>query len=467
MLHPSQYKNKKVVVLGLAKSGTAVAKLFHSFGAQVVVNDRKERELCPEAEELESLGIQVICGSHPDDLVTSEVSLLVKNPGIPYSAPSLVQAASCGIEVVTEVEVAWHVSATRQVLGITGSNGKTTTTTWIGQVLAQAGLSTVVAGNIGRALSDVATDLQVDDWLVAELSSFQLMGTAAFAPRIAVLLNFAETHLDYHGTMEAYVAAKANMFVAQTSDDFAILNADDERVCGLLPSIRAQHVMFSMKTELTCGVFLRDERMVARNIPGLHEHEVEIIATSELGIPGRHNVENALAVCAATLVAGVPVEVLRARLRDFRGVEHRLEWVAEKAGVRYYNDSKATNPQATIKAIDGFAGNVLLVAGGLDRGSDYMELLDIFADKLKALVTIGQTREKLLKVAQSAGVSKCYAVEGAGETALTLREAVRVAAEWAEAGDIILLSPACASWDMFTSYEERGRIFKESVHNIV
>jgi UDP-N-acetylmuramoylalanine--D-glutamate ligase len=411
--------------------------------------------------------MQVICGEHPPDLISHDVALLVKNPGIPYHVAPLVLAATLGIETVTEVEVAWHVCGTRHVIGITGSNGKTTTTTWIGQVLDEAGMSTVVAGNIGRALSDVAANLNKNDWLVAELSSFQLMGTNSFAPHISVLLNFAETHLDYHGTMQNYVAAKAKLFMSQNAEDVAVINVDDERVCRLIPNMRAQIIPFSSQKTLEMGVFLRDGVIIARLLPGIESEEVAIVAASELGIPGRHNVENALAVCAATLAAGVSVEVLRSCLRSFRGVEHRLEWVAEKAGVRYYNDSKATNPQATIKAIDGFAGNVVLVAGGLDRGSDYIELLDIFREKVKVVVTIGQTRDKLTHVAQIAGVPRFIAVDGPGEAGRTLREAVRLAASWAEPGDVVLLSPACASWDMFTSYEERGRIFKESVHNIV
>jgi UDP-N-acetylmuramoylalanine--D-glutamate ligase len=463
MDHPSAYQNRRVVVLGMAKSGTAVAKLFLQHGALVTINDLKERAQCEGAAELESLGATVICGHHPDDLLDPDVALVVKNPGIPYSVPPLVRAAELGLEVVTEVEVAYQVCATAHIIGITGSNGKTTTTTWIGEALAAAGMRTTVAGNIGLALSDVAASLRADDRLVVELSSFQLLGTQTFRPQIAVLLNFAETHLDYHGTMEHYVAAKLRLFQAMTSG-YAVLNADDARVCALIPDIRAQVVLFSRTQALAQGVFVQNGMITAR----FGADEQSILPTAELGIPGQHNVENALAVTAAALCAGVPASVLREVLRSFRGVEHRLEWVRTVDGVRYYNDSKATNPQATMKAIDGFAGGVILLAGGLDRGSDYMELVEPFAAKLKGIVTIGETRGKLALVAEKAGVSLRAVIDGAGgeQAPATIGEAVRLAAAWAQSGDVVLLSPACASWDMFTSYEVRGRIFKESVHTL-
>ncbi len=463
------YRDRQVVVLGLAKSGTAVAKLFHAMGAKVIVNDVKEREQCAEADELEAQGITVICGEHPLDLPSADVALLVKNPGIPYKAPPVARAMQMGIEVVTEVEVAWQILQTRNVIGITGSNGKTTTTTWIGEVLRAAGYQTTVAGNIGRAVCEVAPHLQNDDWLVTELSSFQLLGIKQYTPHIAVLLNFTETHLDYHGTMTEYVAAKARIFAAQSSTDIAVLNHDDQLVWSLAKGLQAQVFPFSMRNQLDYGVFVRDGQMIVRPLPqwsDKYDKSFELLAVAELGIPGQHNVENALAVSAAAIAAGVSIDVLRDILRAFRGVEHRLEWVNERAGVRYYNDSKATNPLATIKAIDGFAGDVVLLAGGLDRGSDYMELLDIFSAKVKALIAIGSTRAKLANVARLAGVPQVIEIETLATAEQTLQLATEQAAAIAQAGDVVLLSPACASWDMFTSYEVRGRIFKESVHNI-
>ena len=464
MLHPTNYRDKKVIVLGMAKSGTAVAKLFHAYGAKVIVNDRQERADCVQADELEELGIQVICGHHPDDLIDQNVSLVVKNPGIPYHVEPIQEAQNKGIEVVTEVEVASFLCATKNTIGITGSNGKTTTTSWIGKLLEASGRSTIVAGNIGRALSDVATDLNAEDWLVLELSSFQLMGTQQFAPHIAVLLNFAETHLDYHGTMTEYVAAKAKIFAAQTIRDFAIMNWDDELVKSLSPQVQAQIIPFSSKQKLSQGVYIENHQIVA-NWPGFGI--IEIIETSELGIPGHHNVENALAVCAVALAAQVPLTSIREVLHQFRGVEHRLEWVRTHGDIQYYNDSKATNTQSTIKAIDGFAGNVILIAGGLDRGSDYLELTSLFREKCKAVIALGETKEKLKKVAEQAGVAHVITIDEHADANLALHKAVQFANRLAESGDTILLSPACASWDMFPSYEVRGRIFKEAVHNLL
>jgi UDP-N-acetylmuramoylalanine--D-glutamate ligase len=336
-------------------------------------------------------------------------------------------------------------------------------------VLRAAGNKTTVAGNIGRAVSEVAPHLRDDDWLVTELSSFQLLGMRDFTSHIAVLLNFAETHLDYHGTMAEYVAAKARIFAGQSHTDIAVLNRDDELVWSLAQGLQAQVFPFSMRNELDYGVFVRDGQIIVRPLAqslALYHEQIELLAVAELGIPGQHNVENALAVSAAAIAAGVSIEVLRDVLRTFRGVEHRLEWVTEREGVRFYNDSKATNPQATIKAIDGFAGEVVLLAGGLDRGSDYMELLDIFSAKVKALIAIGSTRAKLAHVARLAGVAQVIEMESRTTAEQTLQAATEQAASIAKSGDVVLLSPACASWDMFTSYEVRGRIFKESVHNI-
>ncbi|RUS48435.1 UDP-N-acetylmuramoyl-L-alanine--D-glutamate ligase [Cohnella sp. AR92] len=475
------YRGRRVVVLGLARSGVAAAKLFHKIGSEVVVNDRKPREQSPEAEELEALGISVICGGHPADLVSKDVALLVKNPGIPYSADPLVRAAELGVEIVTEVEVAGRLSRA-PIIGITGSNGKTTTTTWTGELLAAAGLSPIVAGNIGRPLSDAAEEIEPNGWLVAELSSFQLKGTADFKPRIACLLNLAETHLDYHGTMDDYVASKAKLFANQTEEDTAVYNADDPICAQLSETFRAAKLPFSLASRLEKGVFVSP----AYPLPGSGESENEAASSAErwivyrpgdgserrivqverLGIPGRHNAANALAAIAIALAAGAQPERLKEPLESFRGVEHRLEFVGTFGGVKYYNDSKATNPTATTMSVSSLPAPLILIAGGLDRGSDYMELLPFFRDRLQGIVLLGETREKIRKVAEAAGLTAVKVVEPVGDAADTLRLAVKEAAAMASPGDTVLLSPACASWDMFPSYEVRGRIFKESAHTL-
>ncbi|MRN55664.1 UDP-N-acetylmuramoyl-L-alanine--D-glutamate ligase [Paenibacillus monticola] len=473
MKHPDMYRGEEVVVLGLAKSGVQVAKVLHERGAIVTVNDKKEREQSPEASELESLGISVICGGHPAGLIHEGVKLVVKNPGIPYSVPPVQDALKLGIEVVTEVEVAYRLCAA-PMIGITGSNGKTTTTTWVGRMLDAVGMKPIVAGNIGTPLCQAAQEASEDNWMVVELSSFQLKGTETFRPKVACLLNVAETHLDYHGDMQDYVASKAKLFANQTATDTAVLNWDDPFCRELVPYVKANILPFSMTEELVQGVFVRpsfvpdtDDDLKREIIyRDYAEGETVIAAVDSIGLPGRFNIENALAACGVAIAAGADPALLAESLSSFRGVEHRLEYVADKGGAAYFNNSKATNSKATTMALTSFRQPVVLIAGGLDRGSDYMELLPVLSGHVKALVAMGQTKDKLIKVATLAGLKHIISVDTGESAAAVLQQAVREASALAEAGDVVLLSPACASWDMFTSYEERGRIFKEAVHNL-
>ncbi|MGG1553122.1 UDP-N-acetylmuramoyl-L-alanine--D-glutamate ligase [Paenibacillus ferrarius] len=461
MKHPREYRGLEVVVLGLARSGVAAAKLFHQIGAVVTVNDKKDRTACPEADELEALGISVVCGYHPDSLVHEGVALVVKNPGIPYSVEPVRRAEALGIEVVTEVEVA-YLFCEAPIIGITGSNGKTTTTTLIGLMLDAAGLKPVVAGNIGRALTEAAPEVTAENTMVVELSSFQLKGTTSFRPAIGLLLNFFETHLDYHGTMEDYISSKAKIFANQTQDDTAILNWDDAVCRAMIPNLKAKVIPFSTKEKLSEGAYLDNGMLVYADGRG----DVQtIMPASEMGMAGSFNVGNALAAAAAAITAGVPLEAIASVLRSFTGVEHRLEFVRELNGVSFYNNSKATNAAASISSIEALDQPIVLIAGGLDRGSDYMELLPIFRERIKGLVTLGQTREKINHVAELAGISRLQTVDTAN-AADAVEQAVQLAWQMSEPGDIVLLSPACASWDMFPSYEIRGGMFKESVHNL-
>lgn len=448
------YKDQQVVVLGLAKSGVAVAKLLHRFGAHVTVNDKKPREQAAGAEELEAQGIHVITGGHPDDLIHQQVALVVKNPGIPYEAAPIQQALALGIPVVTEVEVAyWLLDA--PVIGITGSNGKTTTTTLVGLILQEAGLQPIVAGNIGTPLCEIAESARDDQWIAAELSSFQLMGTNSFRPRIGALLNVYPAHLDYHHTMEEYVAAKAKMFVNQTEADYAALPYDQPETLSRVEPVPSKAYYFSRGSEVPRGVCVRAGRIVF-----LEEGKEEfVMERSELSLPGEHNLENALAAILMCKLAGADAESMRKVLTTFNGVEHRLEKVLDVDGVRYYNDSKATNPQAATRSIETFAEPIVLIAGGLDRGIDFKELVPVLKQNVKALVTFGQTGQILLARAQEAGISLTAEAD-------TVEKAVEIAAQFASKGDVVLLSPACASWDMFPSFEVRGSIFKDAVHRL-
>lgn len=473
MNHPDTYHGQEVVVLGLAKSGVQVAKVLHEAGAVLTVNDRKDREQCPEASELEALGISVLCGGHPENLVHPGVKLLVKNPGIPYSAPPVQKAIELGIEIVTEVEVASHLCQA-PIIGITGSNGKTTTTTWVGQLLEASGMNPIVAGNIGTPLCEAAADAKADQWMVVELSSFQLKGTKDFRPTVSCLLNVTETHLDYHGGMEDYVASKARLFQNQGAGDTAVINWDDPVCRELVPYIHAKLLPFSMTEQLMEGVYADppyipdvdddiQRSIVYRDAQGVVH---PIIAIADIGMPGRFNVENALAACAIAIAAGAELSALSGPLSSFRGVEHRLEYVTEHAGVVYYNNSKATNSKATLMALSSFSKPVVLIAGGLDRGADYSELVPSLQEGVKAVVLLGETKQKLAEAARTAGIEQVEVVDNGEDSASTLIRAVNKAAALAEPGDIVLLSPACASWDMFTSYEDRGRIFKEAVHKL-
>ncbi|RAL26014.1 UDP-N-acetylmuramoyl-L-alanine--D-glutamate ligase [Thermoflavimicrobium daqui] len=450
-----EFSNCSVVVLGLAKSGVAVAKLLHQLGAKVIVNDRKTRKECPEAEELEQLGIQVITGGHPDDLLDGDVDLLVKNPGIPYHVSPVQVALKRGIPVVTEVEIASQLTKA-PIIGITGSNGKTTTTTLVGKMLTAGGLKATVAGNIGQALTDTVLKLSTDEWLVAELSSFQLKGVQTFRPQIAALLNLVSAHMDYHQTMEDYILSKQRLFQNQTVDDIAVLNLDSPVCVDISKSISSTIWWFSRLQEVEQGVCVKDDWIVFRRSG---EYFQKILPISEVALPGSFNLENALAAIAIALTCGCPIAAIQETLRTFTGVEHRLEYVKTLDGVKYYNNSKATNAQAALKSLEAFTEPIVLIVGGLDRGVDFKELIPAFKEKVKAVVTYGQTASVFLKRAEDAQITERHQVND-------IRDAVIKAGELAKPGDIVLLSPACASWDMYTSFEERGSIFKQAVHNL-
>ena len=449
------WKDRNVVVIGLARSGVAVAKCLHQLGAKVVVNDQKPLADCPEAEELKKFDIPVICGHHPSDLITDTVDVVVKNPGIPYRIEPIQQALKKDIPVITEVEVAGQL-AKAKIIGITGSNGKTTTTTLVGKMLEAGQLPVFVAGNIGTALSEVVMQLNDDQWLVAELSSFQLKGTNQFHPHIAACLNVYPAHLDYHPSLEDYWRSKANLFQNQTAADFSILNHDSEICRKMAERLRSNVLWFSRTQEVEQGTFIREGQIIAK---GFDQLEQVIMPVEEIALPGEFNLENALAATAIALCCGCAPSAIRQVLSTFRGVEHRLEYVKELDGVVYYNDSKATNPQAATKAIQSFQQPLIWIAGGLDRGIDFAEMVPVIKDRVKTVIAYGESASILLKRAEEAGISDRFQVEN-------VAEAVQVAKKQAVEGDIVLLSPACASWDQHTSFEERGSIFKQAVHKL-
>ncbi|KAF0995756.1 UDP-N-acetylmuramoyl-L-alanine--D-glutamate ligase [Geobacillus sp. TFV-3] len=444
------YQHRRVLVIGLAKSGAAAARLLAELGAEVVVNDQKPLSENMEAKQLEPLGIRVVCGGHPLELLDEPFDFVVKNPGIPYTNPMVKKALEKGLPVVTEVELAYHISE-GSFIGITGSNGKTTTTTLIYEMLKADGQDPLLAGNIGLVACEVAREAKPGQWLVTELSSFQLAGIDKFRPAIAVLLNIFDAHLDYHGTKEAYAAAKANIFRNQMERDYAVVNADDPLVMNIASSVRSQKVLFSATKLLGEGAYIQDGAIYWNSDP--------VIAIADIVLPGQHNLENILAAVAAAKLAGASDEAIRQVLAAFSGVKHRLQYVAEIDGRRFYNDSKATNILATQKALSAFADEpVILLAGGLDRGNEFDDLLP-YLQQVKAVVLFGQTADKIGRIAQKAGIETIRYVDN-------VEKAVPVAFELSEPGDVILLSPACASWDQYKTFEERGDIFINAVHKL-
>ncbi|EGP5531258.1 UDP-N-acetylmuramoyl-L-alanine--D-glutamate ligase [Enterococcus faecium] len=448
----STYENKKVLVLGLAKSGVSAAKLLHELGALVTVNDGKPFDENPEAQELLSLGIKVITGSHPIELLDEEFSLMVKNPGIPYSHPLVAKAQEMGIPVITEVELAYEV-AECPIIGITGTNGKTTTTTMTGLLLnagADQGIARL-AGNIGYPASGVAQEAKSEDKIVMELSSFQLMGITDFRPHIAVITNIYEAHIDYHGTRKEYVKAKWNLQKNMTEKDYLILNWNQSELQELAQRTKARVLPFSTKEVLEDGVYADDY--------SIYYKKEKIMEISELGVPGKHNVENALAAISVAKLYGISNEAIRETLHFFHGVPHRTQYVGEIQGRKFYNDSKATNILATKMALSGFeTSKVVLLAGGLDRGNTFDELIPSLKG-IKAMVVFGQTKEKLMNAGKKAGIETIV-------TADSVEQAVPLALENSTDGDVVLFSPANASWDQYPNFETRGNRFMEAVNRL-
>ncbi|WP_242222093.1 UDP-N-acetylmuramoyl-L-alanine--D-glutamate ligase [Bacillus cereus group sp. BfR-BA-01380] len=444
------YQNKNILVLGMAKSGYAAAVLLKKLGANVIVNDSKPLAENPLATELQGQGIEVVCGGHPLELLEKNISVVVKNPGIPYSNPLLVAAKERNIPIVTEVELAYRISEA-PFIGITGSNGKTTTTTLTFEMLKEGEKHPVIAGNIGTVACEVAQDVTEQEVVVTELSSFQLMGIETFQPKIAVLLNLFEAHLDYHGTKKEYGLAKANIFRNQTENDFSVINADDEDVMVFSKQSKGQKVYFSTTKMIENGACVKDGALYFKG--------EKVIDVQDIALPGKHNLENILAAMSIAKLMGVANEAIVAVLKRFTGVKHRLEYVMTIQNRKFYNDSKATNMLATEKALSAFTQPVILLAGGLDRGNEFDDLIPYF-EHVKALFTFGQTAPKLVKAAEKAGVKVITCVDN-------VEQAVQKAFALSEEGDVILLSPACASWDQFKTFEERGDMFIQAVHKLV
>ena len=453
MLNKNVFEHKRVLVIGLAKSGVAVAKLLLHQGAMVTVNDRIPLEENPDAKSLIEEGIRVLAGSHPVDLLEEHFDFVVKNPGIPYHNCMVEAAMKKGIPVYTEIEIAYQLLE-GLIIGITGSNGKTTTTTLASLMLKESFPEREVyaAGNIGIPLSQLAEQSTKEDIYVSELSSFQLMGIDQFKPKIACMVNIFSAHLDYHGTREEYIKAKLQLTKNQTEEDYLVYNADYPELITLIDGhTKATLVPFSRKTVLEFGSSVKGDDICFNG--------EKVIPVSTIQVPGTQNVENVLAAVAIAKLAGATNEGIQKAVQNFHGVKHRTQFVKEVNKRRFYNDSKATNIIATQTALRSFTNqSVILIAGGLDRGNGFDELVpDLTA--VSGIVLYGETKEKLQEAAKVAGVPVIELVN-------TLEEATRKAYDISKEDDIILLSPACASWDQFKNFEIRGDEFIQVVENL-
>lgn len=451
------YAGKRVLVVGMARSGVAAAQLLLKHGALVTVNDAKTKEeLGDSLKPLEGLANLSWAMGCPAASVLAGQEVLVISPGIPDTAPFVCKAREMGLYVTGELELAAQLSP-GTLVSITGTNGKTTTVSLVGDIFARWGKTTHVVGNIGFPYSLAGTYSKLEDMVVCEVSSFQMEMAETFHPKVGALLNITEDHLNRHGTMEAYTQMKMRMFVNQTAEDYAVFNDDDAALAPLMGQVKSRVVKFSRLHPVETGAYVA-EGIICVRLQGVEE---KVCPAAEVYIPGPHNLENALAATCIARCAGVPVEVIAESLRKFQGVEHRIEFVRELDGVRYINDSKGTNADSTIKAVQTMDRPTAIILGGYDKHSDFTALCEEIRDSgyIRAAVVIGDTAQQFVDTLDKVGYQ-------AVTRATTLQDAVEKCRSLAQAGWNVLLSPACASFDMFSDYEARGRIFKEIVRNL-
>lgn len=442
------FKNNNLFILGMARSGYESAKFFAKRGNKIIINDKNEDEDKKHVKELEELGVKVILGSHPVDLITKDIDYVIKNPGIKDSHEMIVKAKELGIPVINEVEAAYMLLPKDiTIIGVTGSNGKTTTTTLIYEILKHAKKSVVLAGNIGFPLSSLADNIKSNNILLMEISIQQLCNLDKFKTNISVLTNIYEAHLDFVGNKENYINVKKRIFNHHTKKDIAILNYDNIDVLNNTNDIMSSKLYFSKSNNVDCYI----------NNNAIYYKGSKIINLSDICLKGEHNLENIMAAILTVKEFNVSDDDIVAVLKKFKGVEHRIEYVKEIDGIKIYNDSKSTNVKATQIALSSFVEPTILLLGGLDRGHSFEELTE-YMGNVKLVISYGQTKNRIKEYCDKIN-KECIVVD-------TLKDAVLVASNNATKGDVILLSPACASWDQFKDFEERGKIFKEYISNI-
>ena len=445
MLETTKYQGKTILVMGLARSGMVAARILKELGANIVINDGRAYKDNDDAKIMELEGFEVICGGHPIELLNRKFDLIVKNPGIPYkTTPLLLVAQERNIPIVCEVEIAYAICQA-PFIGITATNGKTTTTTLIHEIMQESDIKSKLAGNIGFVSSLVAKDANVDEVLVTELSSFQLMGIEDFRPHIGLILNITEAHLDYHTDIKEYRQAKLNLVKKQLESDFFVYNADDEFIVSQLWQTAATPIPFSQKKKVDGAYLLEGE---------LFYQGEKIINERDILLKGKHNMQDVLGAVAVCKLYGATNEAIVTVLCRFSGVKHRLQFVKDVVGVKYYNNSKATNVIATQTALRAFEQPTILLAGGLDRDHDLEPLADDFKN-IKAIFAFGQSKQRFLELAKKHGIH-CEVFE-------IMEDTFEAATKIAEFGDVVLLAPACASWDQYVDFEERGDAFIDMV----
>lgn len=443
---------KKVLVFGSGISGIGAVQLLEAHGADVVLYDGNEKLDPASLKEQAGAKTEIVLGTFPEELMET-LELVVLSPGVPTDLPVILAMKERGIQVIGEVELA-YVFGKGDVLAITGTNGKTTTTSLLGEIMKCYQEEVFVVGNIGNPYTVAAGKMTERSVAVAEMSSFQLESIETFRPKVSAILNFTPDHLNRHHTMEAYVDAKKQIAKNQTEEDYCVLNYEDEKTRAFGKEVKAQVLYFSSGHTLDRGIYLEDGKIIYKN-----PEEIVVCRVDELQILGVHNYENVMAAVAMATVYGVPMETIRKAILAFKGVEHRIEYVTEKDGVVYYNDSKGTNPDAAIKGIQAMNRKTVLIGGGYDKDSEYTEWIQAFDGKVKKLILIGATKEKIARDAEKCGFYDYVYAD-------TFEEAVLLAARTAKSGEAVLLSPACASWGMFPNYEVRGEKFKEIVNSL-
>lgn len=447
-------KDKNVLVLGLGISGVSTVKALDKLGANMVISDTKsQEELKDYIDEIKDIDVKYVLGTNK--VLLEDIDLIVKSPGVPLDLQIIKEAKTKDIEVITDLELAYRINPNRNIIAITGTNGKTTTATLTGEYFKKAGYNTYVMGNIGVGVLWNMINSRDDDIFVIEASSFQLENTYEFKPKISLILNITPDHLNWHKTFKNYVNAKKKIFKNQGKDEYTVLNYDDPLLRDMKDEIKSNLIWFSVDKELSKGIYIEDGYIVIDD-----GNEIKkVVKTEEIKILGKHNLENALASVAVGWIMGLDIDIIRDVLKTFPGVEHRIEYVDTIDGVKFYNDSKGTNSDASIKAIEAVSRPIILIAGGMDKGTEFDDFILSFNGKVKALVLLGETKEKIKETAYKYGFEKVYLVKD-------MEEAVRKSFQLANRGDNILLSPACASWDMYHSFEARGEHFKGIVSSL-